>query len=171
MCCFSWGKKLRGSFLPDPRPRVLQRKSLGLLKLFFCRHSHCSKVLLVIFQHLLMSCLINNPAQSFQALPTPPLASKQQHQPWPGFSPPQKHFWATNTAQGVISKNQVLAFGFGMFLPSPLQDKAQKAAGCPPSTNLREKTAPGSLLQLSDLFSFWEDAHRNTEWFGWEGNR
>lgn len=164
------GKKAERILPASPQGTDAPEEKPGFIQAFFCRHSHCSKVLLVIFQHLLMSCLINNPAQSFQALPTPPLASKQQHQHWPGFSPPWKHFWPTNIAQEVFSKNQVLAFRFGMFLPSPLQDKAQKAAGCPPSTNLREKTAPGSLLQLGSLFSFWEDAHRNMEWFGLEGS-
>lgn len=145
LCCFSLGKRLRASFLilPDPRAWVLQRKSLLLLKfffvcLFFCEHSHCSKVLLVIFQHLLMSCLINNPAQSFQTLPTPPLAGNNtnsgldSHLPESTFGQPTQH-------QGSSAITKCWRSDLGCFFPPCFKTRLKMLLAAHPAQILVRK--------------------------------
>lgn len=165
MCCLSQGKRLRGSFLPDPRARVLQRKNLSLLKGFFCRHSHCSKVLLVIFQHLLMSCLINKPTQSFQALPTPRLGSNNtntgldSHLHESTFGLPTQH-------RGSSARIKCWHWNLGCFFPPCFETRLKMLLAAHPAQISGRKQL---LAPCSSSFIFL--LGRCTEWFGLEGNR
>lgn len=82
---YSWGDRLWAPLPACPWGTGAPEEEARLICGF------CSKALLVIFQHLLIRCLINNPAQVFQALPTPPLLSNT-HAPALILTSLQAHF-------------------------------------------------------------------------------